>query len=75
MTAIGMLVLGVVLLAAMAAGAMIAGEIRAGERQRLAARRWHLYCLEQEIFYLAEFRGCSSCELLRRRGFELPPPD
>lgn len=67
--------IGLALLVALAvsAGVLIAGERHHRERVRLDARRWELWRWEQELINAAEFRGCPSCELLRRRS-ELERP-
>ena len=63
-------IIGLILLCALfaAAGVWIGDRRNEFQRRRLAARRWQVWLLEQEILNLAEFRGCAACELLRRRA-------
>lgn len=64
------------ILSAFALGLMIGGQRHVYERQRLAAREWKNYYREQEILTAAEYPGCPSCRLLRRRSELIhPPPD
>ncbi|NMI01590.1 hypothetical protein [Pseudonocardia acidicola] len=62
--------LGLVVLVVLSVGLgkILAGERIEGQRKRLAAKQWDLWLWEQELLNIAEFRGCPSCQLLRRRA-------
>ena len=65
-----MIVIGLILLVgvSVAAGMVLAGERHHRRRTRLDSRRWELWRWEQELLNVAEYRGCTSCQLLRRRA-------
>lgn len=64
------IVIGVLLLfgVAVSIGVLLAGERNHRVRARLDARRSDLWLWEQELLNVAEYRGCPSCQLLRRRA-------